>query len=89
LRKLRHQNVVGLVNVYAKVEDVDGNACVFPWFETIEQEPIFWVYEDGAEEEKNVKLAKWYLVFEYCPCTLQTLLDQSEDKKLSIADSHR
>lgn len=89
LRKLNHENIVNLLNVYAKVEDKDGNTCVFPWFLTIEEEPIIWVYNDDSEEEKNVKLSKWYLVFEFCPCSLQTLLDQSEDKKLPLDIAHR
>ncbi|EGF79689.1 hypothetical protein BATDEDRAFT_35228 [Batrachochytrium dendrobatidis JAM81] len=89
LRSLKHQNIVTLVDVFAKVEDKDGNIGIFPWFTTIEEEPIVWLYDDGREEEKNVKVLKWYLVFEYCPCSLQTLLDQCEGHKLSISQAHR
>ena len=89
MRRLKHQNVISLVNVYAKVEDVEGNVCVFPWFVTIEEEPVVWLYDDGSEEEKSVKLLKWYLVFEFCPCSLQILLDESENKRLPITEAHR
>jgi Protein kinase domain len=89
LRKLKHPNIIGLVNAYAKVEDKEGNNCVFPWFLTIEEEPVIWLYEDGTEEEKSVKLNKWYLVLEFCPCSLQTLLDKSDDKKLPVEEAHR
>ncbi|KAH6576453.1 hypothetical protein BASA62_001374 [Batrachochytrium salamandrivorans] len=88
LRRLNHPNVVTLVDVFSKVEDQVGNIGIFPWFTTIEEEPIVWLYEDGKEEEKSVKVLKWYLVFEFCACSLQTLLDQCEDHKLSIAQSH-
>ncbi|KAI8914256.1 kinase-like domain-containing protein [Gorgonomyces haynaldii] len=89
LRRLRHQNVIRLLDVYAKVEDNDGNTCVLPWFETIEQEPVFWIYDDGTEQAKDVRLNKWYIVFEFCPCSLQTLLDAAEGNKLPINEAHR
>ncbi|KAI8925460.1 kinase-like domain-containing protein [Entophlyctis helioformis] len=89
LRRLKHPNVVTLVDVFAKVEDEEGNTSVFPWFTTIEEEPIVWLYEDGSEQEKEVKVLKWYIIFEFCPCSLQTLLEQCEDKKLGLAQAHR
>ncbi|KAJ3347222.1 Serine/threonine-protein kinase stk11 [Entophlyctis luteolus] len=89
LRKLKHPNVVTLVDVYCKVEDDEGNYGIFNWFSTIEDEPIAWTYDDGTVLQKNVVVLKWYLVFEYCPCSLQTLIEQSEAKKLTFADAHR
>lgn len=88
LQRLDHINVISLLNVFAKVEDKDGNTCVFPWFTTIEEEPIVWLYSDGTEEEKNVKLSKWYLVFEYCACSLQTILETSAAGKIPISEAH-
>lgn len=89
LQKLKHKNVVTLINTYAKVEDKEGNVSIFPWFATIEEEPVIWFYEDGTEEEKTVSLTKWYLVFQFCPCSLQRLLDESDDKKLPLSEVHR
>ncbi|KAJ3311208.1 Serine/threonine-protein kinase stk11 [Boothiomyces sp. JEL0838] len=53
LRRLKHKNIVTLVDVFAKVEDNEGKAGIFPWFLTIEEEPIVWIFEDGTEEEKD------------------------------------
>jgi hypothetical protein len=89
LRRLKHRNVVTLVDVFAKVEDNEGKIGVFPWFLTIEEEPIVWIFEDGSEEEKDVKVLKWYIILEFCPCTLQTLLDHSHDHRLPERDCHR
>ncbi len=89
MRRLRHPNIISLVDVYAKMEDADGHAEKFPWFATIEQEPLFWTYSDGTEEQKMAKLVKWYLIFQFCPCSLQTLLDQSDDRKLPVTEAHR
>lgn len=89
LRRLKHQHVVTLVDVFAKVEDGEGKVGIFPWFLTIEQEPIVWIFEDGSEEERDVKVLKWYIVMEFCPCSLQTILDYDPDHRLSIQDSHR
>nr|KAJ3420704.1 Serine/threonine-protein kinase stk11 [Polyrhizophydium stewartii] len=89
LRRLKHPNVVTLVDVFAKVEDQDGNVGIFPWFTTIEEEPIVWLYDDGREEEKDVKVLKWYLILEFCPCSLQVLLEQCDDHKISLAQAHR
>ena len=75
LKRLKHKNVVTLIEVYAKVEDENENQGIFNWFSTIEDEPISWPREDGTSEECYVKVLKWYLVFEYCPCTLQTVVD--------------
>jgi hypothetical protein len=89
LRRLKHKNVVTLVDVFAKVEDNEGKIGIFPWFLTIEEEPIVWIFEDGTEEEKDVKVLKWYIILEFCPCTLQTLIDHSEDHRLPERDCHR
>ncbi|KAJ3273911.1 Serine/threonine-protein kinase stk11 [Terramyces sp. JEL0728] len=56
LRRLKHKNIVTLVDVFAKVEDNEGKAGIFPWFLTIEEEPIVWIFEDGTEEEKDTVL---------------------------------
>ncbi|KAJ3126392.1 Serine/threonine-protein kinase STK11 [Nowakowskiella sp. JEL0407] len=88
LRSLKHKNVIKLIDVVCKVEDDEGNIGIFNWFSTIENEPITWTFDDGTEVEKNVQIVKWYLVFEYCPCSLQTLLEQAENKCLSIAQAH-
>ncbi|KAI9101742.1 kinase-like domain-containing protein [Phlyctochytrium arcticum] len=82
LRRLKHVNAITLIDVYCKVEDEDSNVGVFNWFSTIEEEPITWKFEDGTEEDRPVDILKWYLIFEYCPCSLQTLLEQSEGHKL-------
>ncbi|KAJ3260002.1 Serine/threonine-protein kinase stk11 [Boothiomyces macroporosus] len=66
LRRLKHKNIVTLVDVFAKVEDNEGKAGIFPWFLTIEEEPIVWIFEDGTEEEKDVKILKWYIIMEFC-----------------------
>jgi hypothetical protein len=89
LRRLKHKNVVTLVDVFAKVEDNEGKIGIFPWFLTIEEEPIVWIFEDGTEEEKDVKVLKWYIILEFCPCTLQTLLDHSATHSLPELDCHR
>jgi hypothetical protein len=89
LRRLKHKNVVTLVDVFAKVEDNEGKIGIFPWFLTIEEEPIVWIFEDGTEEEKDVKVLKWYIILEFCPCTLQTLLDHSSTHSLPELDCHR
>lgn len=89
LRRLKHKNIVTLVDVFAKVEDNEGKAGIFPWFLTIEEEPIVWIFEDGTEEEKDVKILKWYIIMEFCACSLQTLIDHAPNHQLSIAESHR
>ncbi|KAI8590119.1 kinase-like domain-containing protein [Geranomyces variabilis] len=88
LRRMRHRNAIRLIDVYCKVEDDDGNVGVFNWFSTIEDEPITWKFEDGTEEDRSVQILKWYLIFEYCPCSLQTLLEQEEGGRLSIPRAH-
>ncbi|KAJ3154983.1 Serine/threonine-protein kinase stk11 [Geranomyces michiganensis] len=88
LRRMRHRNAIRLIDVYCKVEDEDGNVGVFNWFSTIEDEPITWKFEDGSEDDRNVQILKWYLIFEYCPCSLQTLLEQEEGGRLSIPRAH-
>ncbi|KAI9009805.1 kinase-like domain-containing protein [Gaertneriomyces semiglobifer] len=88
LRRLKHRNIITLVDVYCKVEDDEGNVGVFNWFSTIEDEPITWRYEDGTERDRHVDILKWYLVFEYCPCSLQVLLEQAEGGKLPIPRAH-
>ena len=70
------------------MEDASGSTGVFPWFEAIEDEPITWVYEDGSIMQQKVRILKFYLVFQYCPWTLQGLLDQSEGKKISVDRAH-
>jgi serine/threonine protein kinase len=77
-----------LIDVYCKVEDGSGCTGVFPWFESIEDEPITWVYEDGSRKDLKVNILKFYLIFQYCPWTLQSLLDQSEGKKFTIDRAH-
>ena len=86
---MKHNNIITLIDVYCKVEDDEGNVGIFNWFSNIENEPIVWSYDDGTHSEKKVEILKWYLVFEYCPCSLQTILDQSEDNKLSIPLAHK
>lgn len=88
MRKFKHENVIGLIDVYCKVDDNSGSTGVFPWFEAIEDEPITWVYEDGSRKEVKVTIVKFYLIFQYCPWTLQGLLDQSEGKKFTIDRAH-
>ena len=89
LRNLKHTNIVRLIDIYAKLEDENEKTIVDRWYPLIEEEPMVWTYEDGREEETEVKVVKWYLIFEFCPCTLQTLLEQSEGHKLPLYQSHR
>ncbi|KAJ3411150.1 Serine/threonine-protein kinase stk11 [Chytridiales sp. JEL 0842] len=89
LKKMKHTNIITLIDVYCKVEDDDGNVGIFNWFSSIEDEPIIWTYDDGTQAEKKVEILKWYLIFEYCPCSLQTLLEQAEGKNISISMAHR
>ncbi|KAJ3107137.1 Serine/threonine-protein kinase stk11 [Phlyctochytrium planicorne] len=84
LRRMKHKNVITLIDVYCKVEDDEGNVGIFNWFSGIEEEPITWTYDDGTEAEKKVGILKWYLIFEYCPCSLQTLLEQVEGNRLDV-----
>ena len=86
LRRLKHKNSICLMDVYCKVEDEDGHTGVFNWHSGIEEEPIRWTMEDGTEEDRKVEILKWYLVFEYCPLTLQTLM---ENTRLTMAMAHR
>ncbi|KAJ3268391.1 Serine/threonine-protein kinase stk11, partial [Blyttiomyces sp. JEL0837] len=89
LRRMKHTNIITLIDVYCKVEDDEGNVGVFNWFASIEEEPIIWTYDDGTQGEKKVEVLKWYLVFDYCPCSLQTLLEQAEGNKLSLYTAHK
>ncbi|TPX67165.1 hypothetical protein CcCBS67573_g07583 [Chytriomyces confervae] len=89
LKQMKNRNVITLIDVYCKVEDGEGNIGIFNWFSSIEDSPITWTYDDGSVEDKKVTVLKWYLVFEYCPCSLQTLLEQSEGKKLSLTQTHK
>ncbi|TPX57462.1 hypothetical protein PhCBS80983_g03804 [Powellomyces hirtus] len=88
LRRMKHRNTIRLIDVYCKVEDDNGEAGVFNWFSAIEEEPITWRFEDGTEEDRHVQILKWYLIFEYCPCSLQTLLEQEENNKLPLSRAH-
>ncbi|KAI9324046.1 hypothetical protein DFJ73DRAFT_874457 [Zopfochytrium polystomum] len=80
LRRLKHKNVVTLIDIYCKVEDDEGSVGIFNWMR------FCGPTNDGTEVQKKVVILKWYLVFEYCPCSLQTLLEQSEGKKLPPAN---
>ncbi|KAI8843620.1 kinase-like domain-containing protein [Chytridium lagenaria] len=84
LRRMKHPNVITLIDVYCKVEDDEGNVGIFNWFSGIEDEPITWTYDDGTEADKKVQILKWFLIFEYCPCSLQTLLEQAEGAKVDV-----
>jgi hypothetical protein len=75
LRNLKHPNVVTLIDVLCKVETSTNKTGIFNWFQSIEDEPIVWLDEDGTESQQQVQLLKWYLVFEYCPASLQTLIE--------------
>ncbi|KNC96972.1 CAMK/CAMKL/LKB protein kinase, variant [Spizellomyces punctatus DAOM BR117] len=88
LRRLKHRNTITLIDVYCKVEDEDSNVAVFNWFSTIEEEPITWRFEDGTADDRSVEILKWYLVFEYCPCSLQVLLEQSDGNRLPVPRAH-
>lgn len=88
LRKFKHENVITLIDVHCKVEDASGSTGVFPWFESIEDEPITWVYEDGTSKQQKVQVLKYYLVLQYCPWTLQGILDRSPGKKLPVNRAH-
>ncbi|KAI8803162.1 kinase-like domain-containing protein [Cladochytrium replicatum] len=88
LRRLKHKNIIKLIDVYCKVEDNESNVGMFNWFQTIEEEPILWADDNGITSERHVEVLKWYLIFEYCPYSLQTLLDQSATKCLSVAHAH-
>ncbi|KAI8613350.1 kinase-like domain-containing protein [Chytriomyces sp. MP71] len=81
LKRMKNKNVITLIDVYCKVEDDEGNVGIFNWFSTIEKDPVTWTYNDGSVAEKKVTVLKWYLIFEYCPCSLQTLLEQNRDIK--------
>ncbi|KAJ3103889.1 Serine/threonine-protein kinase stk11 [Phlyctochytrium bullatum] len=84
LRRMKHPNIITLIDVYCKVEDDEGNVGIFNWFSGIEEEPITWTYDDGTEADKKVQILKWYLIFEYCPCSLQTMLEQADGSKLDV-----
>ncbi|KAI9184256.1 hypothetical protein H9P43_003309 [Blastocladiella emersonii ATCC 22665] len=72
LRRIRgHPNVVRLLDVFAKVEDDDGNEDTVPWTAT-------------EETEMGYKVHKRYLVFEYCHGNLQSLLDAAPDGKIPL-----
>ncbi|KAJ3028400.1 Serine/threonine-protein kinase stk11, partial [Rhizophlyctis rosea] len=90
LRRLKHPNIITLLDVFCKVEDTSASAspAIFAWFSTIEEEPIVWQYEDGPGETM-AKILKWYLIFEYCPCSLQTLVEQAEGGRLGVDMAHR
>ena len=88
LRKFKHENVVTLIDVYCKVEDSQGSTGIFPWFEAIEEEPITWIYEDGSSKSQKVSVLKFYIVLQYCPWTLQTVLDGMDGKRLPIDRTH-
>jgi hypothetical protein len=89
LKKLSHPNIISLLKIYAKVEDSESESCCVPWFQAIEEEPVIWQYDDGTEHEKPVQLLKWYLVFQFCPCTLQHILENSDEKRLPLEESQR
>ncbi len=76
-----------MIDTFAKVEDTDGRCGIFPWFETIEDGPIIWTFDDQTKKETRVKLTKWYIVLEYCKCSLQNLLDFVPSHKLSLFES--
>ena len=73
----KSKHVIGLLDVYCQVEDEFETKAVFNWFRTIEDEPIIWIEDDGSEVDKTVSIIKFYLVFDYCPSTLQVLIDQN------------
>lgn len=77
LSRIKHKNIITLIDVYCKVESDNEDVGILNWFSGIEDEPIVWSLEDGSEIECMVKVLKWYLVLEYCPCSLQTVIEQS------------
>lgn len=87
LKKLKHKNIIKLIDVYCKVEDSQGNIAIFDWFPEIENDPIEWRYDDGTSVEASVSVVKWYLIFEYCPCSLQVLVEQEDYGKLTVERS--
>ncbi|KAJ1554756.1 Serine/threonine-protein kinase stk11, partial [Cladochytrium tenue] len=88
LRRLKHANVVTLVDTFCKAQDDEGNAGVFAWSAGIEDEPLLWSYDDGSEALRKVQVLKWYLVFEFCPCSLQSLIDEAEGGRLPEVRAH-
>ena len=77
LRALKHKNVVTLIDVFCKVENDQGKTGIFNWFQSIEDETILWKDEEGNESDQKVQLLKWYLIFEYCPVSLETLIERN------------
>jgi hypothetical protein len=89
LRKLKHKNVITLIDVYCKVESDNDDVGILNWFTGIEEEPIVWTLDDGSDAECDVKILKWYLVLEYCPCSLQTLIEQNTNGLANHPHRHR
>ncbi|KAJ3337101.1 Serine/threonine-protein kinase stk11 [Gonapodya sp. JEL0774] len=88
MRDLRHKNVIRLIDVFCKMENDEGVTGLFNWYEDIENEPIQWRLGTGDIVEKQGEIQKWYLVFEYCPCSLQSMLDHVGGNKLPIPEAH-
>jgi hypothetical protein len=90
LKKLKHKNVIQLLDAFCKAESQDtSDIGIFDWFSTIELESITWKDQDGKDHEGHVNVLKWYLIFEHCPCSVQTLMESVPEHRLPESQAQR
>ncbi|KAI9143865.1 kinase-like domain-containing protein [Paraphysoderma sedebokerense] len=75
LQKLKHQNCVRLLEVFAKAEDKWGRTELLPW--------------TAALESQGYRIQKRYLIFEHCSNNLQAMLDSAPERKFPLSQSQR
>ncbi|KAI9010655.1 kinase-like domain-containing protein [Hyaloraphidium curvatum] len=88
IRKLRHRNVVRLLDVFCKVETEKEGTALFDWYEEIEQAPVMLDVPGEIGSPQTIRIQKWYIVQELCSCSVQDLLDLDELQNIPVELAH-
>ncbi|ORX56610.1 kinase-like protein [Piromyces finnis] len=88
LRSFQHHNIIKIYDVYCKVENEYGQNALFHWSTNIENIPLPWTVDDEIVYCK-AEIVKWYTVMEYCPFSIQLLIEKSIDGHLAIPYAHK
>jgi len=88
LRNFQHHNIIKIYDVYCKVENEFGQNALFHWSTDIENIPLPWTVDNEVVYCK-AEIVKWYTVMEYCPFSVQLLIEKAIDGHLAIPYAHK
>ena len=89
IRKLRHPNIVRLLDVFCKVENEQNDTALFDWYEEIERDPVQLDLPGDNGKACMVKVQKWYIVQELCSCSVQDLLNLDDLLHIPLDIAHQ